>query len=469
MIAWKLVTNFDEQRHLFFDTIHTNYLIETYICSCSHTEFIVKHSEQNIKYRCKECRNSKFYDANAAWQNIAHFLDKNPNLDFVYEYDILSDDNAISALHVTHLPQSINFSARKVIYANKPLYSLILSKNGELKENYELEFEEEVLVHLKNDLLQYIKNNNCFSMPDRGDKELDLSIVSFFLKNQHLKDFDFYYWANIDKLEGQELTIDKALSIVSNYPNAKSVKKAVYKNYIYQLRKYKKYDSSYIEVFNHTFDDVNIIVKLCMYDYSVYSHIDKESFKEIIVFLKKYYTEQQLLKLLNPSEINSSEYLLRDTIREFMYVKEYVENLFTKVSCNALALHDEFMKCTQKKRFQYIQDQNLKYLKEDMKACIEIDTYQVKLAQNGKELFEWAESLHNCMAGYFEDMQSKRTLIYCFFQEKELIFAVEVSDSRIMQASGKYNSDLTSQENRVMIKWFELSFKQEKEGIAYAE
>ena len=61
MIAWKLTTEFDKQRHLFFEKIQTDYIVETYICSCGHTDFITKHPEQKLKYICIECENTKFY------------------------------------------------------------------------------------------------------------------------------------------------------------------------------------------------------------------------------------------------------------------------------------------------------------------------------------------------------------------------------------------------------------------------
>ena len=49
MIAWKLTTDFNEQRHLFYQKIETDYVIESYICTCGHTDFIIKHQKQNLK------------------------------------------------------------------------------------------------------------------------------------------------------------------------------------------------------------------------------------------------------------------------------------------------------------------------------------------------------------------------------------------------------------------------------------
>ena len=145
MIAWRLTTEFDKQKHLFFDKIQTGYVVETYICTCGHTSFITKHPKQKLNYICEACENTKFYDANAAWQNIFYFLDQNPDLKLSYKYDIRTDEVAISSQYITSIPKSIDFSTHKVIYSNKPVYSLILGMDGEVKEDYSLRVEQTIV------------------------------------------------------------------------------------------------------------------------------------------------------------------------------------------------------------------------------------------------------------------------------------------------------------------------------------
>jgi len=95
---------------------------------------------------------------------------------------------------------------------------------------------------------------------------------------------------------------------------------------------------------------------------------------------------------------------------------------------------------------------------DDMKPCIKTNTYQVKLPKNGKELLDWAGELHNCMTKYFKNIKKHKTIIYCFFQEDILAFAVEICDNKIVQAQKKYNFDLVAEEEQVLMKWFELFF-----------
>ena len=67
--------------------------------------------------------------------NIEHFLSNNFDIEFLHEYDIKSNNDTISSLYITRIPKDIDFSSRKVIYSKKPVYSLTLGIDGELKEN----------------------------------------------------------------------------------------------------------------------------------------------------------------------------------------------------------------------------------------------------------------------------------------------------------------------------------------------
>jgi len=69
------------------------------------------------------------------------------------------------------------------------------------------------------------------------------------------------------------------------------------------------------------------------------------------------------------------------------------------------------------------------------------------------------------MAGYFEMIKNHETIIYCFFQEDILMFAVEICDNEVVQSSGKYNANLTIKEHHVLTKWFELFFPENKKRL----
>lgn len=87
-IPWKLSVDFNKSQHLFYEKIKTDYMIESYICSCSHKEFIIKHSTENIDYICEQCGNDVFFNANDAWNHTDRFLSQNTTLKLFYVHAI---------------------------------------------------------------------------------------------------------------------------------------------------------------------------------------------------------------------------------------------------------------------------------------------------------------------------------------------------------------------------------------------
>jgi len=460
MIAWKLSCDFNTQKHLFADKITTQYVVETYICSCGFTDFVLKYLEDRVEYECDRCQNSEFYDANSAWKNLSHFLAQSKELVLNFDYDLFEEKRHILSRYYTSIPTSIDFLRGKVFYSKKDVHSVTLTREGELKENYSLGFSQTISSALKENLTECINEHNYFNIPKTEKKELTLAMAIFFLKNRDLKEFDFYYWLGVERLKGQELSIEKALQVITNYSNAKSVKRAIYKNYVTQMSEHSSFDFTFTEVFCKLIEDVNILSRLLSLNVrsSKHNKIESKSLYKFIEFLKKQYSEKQLLRLFSYPEFKSHKHMFRDLVREFMYNSNVVVANFHKVSCRVQALHDEFVRCTSEERYKSTFESSLSYTKKEIKPCVAIATYEVKLPNDGKELFEWAEELHNCMAGCFESIKNSEIAIYGFFKEETLVFAVEISDNELVQASGKYNTRLTTQEGKALYKWFKLFF-----------
>ena len=466
MIAWKLIVAFDEQKHLFYEKIQTAYLIEAYICSCSSVEFIIKNPEQTLEYRCKTCKNTNFYSANYAWSNSRDFVEKYKNLHLTYEYVVKNDCNSVNSVYTTSIPKSIDFLKGKILFAKKTLHSLTITREGELQENYFLQFDKEVAQTVAQNLTHYINKNNCFDLPMLKDKELSLTAAIFFLKNRHLREFEFYFWDDIDELPLIELSIEDALGYVSHYRSEKSVKRSVYQNYLQQLVDNKKYNFTFVEVFCKNIKDSNILSMLLQLKLKpfLYKDISRDGLREMIIFLKQYYLEKQIAKLFISTESESTDDLFRDAICEFYENRDVIKRTFKKVACNIRSLHDEIIRCLMQASYKAIQNKKLAYSKESKKFCVSIDSYKIQLPKNGQELYDWAQKLHNCMAGYFQRISSRETILYCFFQENTPKFAVEISDGKIIQASGVCNDRLSSDENDILSKWHERFFQKKSVG-----
>jgi len=82
--------------------------------------------------------------------------------------------------------------------------------------------------------------------------------------------------------------------------------------------------------------------------------------------------------------------------------------------------------------------------------------YNVHLPIDNHELFIWATKLRNCLAGYFHSILHKETLIYGFFKEDEIEFAIEMRDGRLVQKAAKYNAALNSEQEQALQYWFKM-------------
>jgi len=100
--------------------------------------------------------------------------------------------------------------------------------------------------------------------------------------------------------------------------------------------------------------------------------------------------------------------------------------------------------------------------KHKLKPCTKMNTYEIKLPQNEQELHAWAETLHNCMAGYYDRIVQNETLIYGFILNNKIEFAVEISEGYLIQASRACNDDLLLHQQEVLQKWLKRYFPQQE-------
>ena len=130
-----------------------------------------------------------------------------------------------------------------------------------------------------------------------------------------------------------------------------------------------------------------------------------------------------------------------------------------KIKCNINDLHDSITDYYyDKEQKNYMTGKSLDFLKDDLKPCGQIENYEVRVPKSGDELYQWAGRLQNCMASYFKSILNKDTIIYCFFKDNYIEFAVEIRDKTIIQASGIENMPLDDEQREVAIKWLRRYF-----------
>lgn len=464
MIPWKLVTKFDDEQHLFSNIIDTKYVVNSFTCSCGHVDLLIGYLYDEIEYTCPICKNSVFYDANNAWRNIDYFLSYNNDIEF-YSYDISTCKDSLEARYVTKIPTNIDFMRKKVLYSGKKLCSLLINDKGDIKESSIIKENEDINNELKTILVNSLnKKPDHFNLPTSEYERLNLDSASFFLKNKDLNDYGFYNWAVNRGLTTEHIAIEKALHILANDRKEKSVKRMIYNNYLNYNRKNKGFNPSLIEIFTRDIKDSNILVKLLELD--IYNcNLSTGYIILLIQILKKRYSEKQILVLfVELSKNNSRRQYFVDMMHAISDIDD-IDNFFKvhkKVKCNISSLHDAAVEYTRKCLQKRLSIGTIYNEKHQLKPCIQIDNYEIKLPQNGIELLDWAETLHNCMASYYEMIVKNETSIYGFFIKNKIEFAVEISEGNFIQASRTCNEELLPKQQEILQKWLKKYFPQEE-------
>ena len=210
-----------------------------------------------------------------------------------------------------------------------------------------------------------------------------------------------------------------------------------------------------INVLCNTISDPNILVKFLLLPslrYLDHQWIELETF---IIFLKPYYSEKQIAKFFEIDvKKDRAFHMLRDTFDMLMYDSEMISEYFQKVRCTIPALHNEFSHCQTQNKLEQIDEYLFVYTEEELERCIYLHGYKVQLPKSNIELFDWGETLHNCLLNYTNTVKRRLSVIYGFYSDDELIFAVEIKNNCIVQSSSKYNAERDTEEKFLLHDWF---------------
>lgn len=434
--SWVLTVDFDKEKHLFSDKIETDYKINAYSCSCGHTEIIIYNQSQIIEYACLECENKKFNDVNMLLNNPKKFsLFKKKQINhFRYRVPIVHKDDTVVSKLVFMIIDEINLSNNHLKYKEVVLYEVSIDSFGNLHRNYSGEATD-FIDEIEREIVKYIQYNKIFSIPKNCMVFSPLDKLSFSLKNKAI-------------LSGTYNLRNR---------NEKSILRTIYQQYSIFSTKDREIFAYYIEVIVCNIKDPNLVCRLLdmihtfskstMYLFARY----RMRFEEVIAILKSYnYTENQITHFLGKTDY---DYMFEDLMVELDYIREKKILDFRKVSCNIKALHDEAIRCTKGYRRKDLNDTKFVYKESQIELCTSVEGYNIKLPNNALELFEWADNLHNCMASYSGLIKQNSTLIYGFFKNEILTFAVEIRQGELIQASTKYNKELSVDENIILDIW----------------
>lgn len=461
-----------------------------YICTCSKN-FIVQ-TEIDDPYApdilCPKCGNDYFKDS-IAFENMSSTRfwkdfqwisttseDKNCwyiTISYdapIYCYDTQSLKIEEKKLLSIYLKKD-GSESYKISHASKIVFRYSLYLDDKIQSFYTLIFDE-----AKETLYNYIIKNKNIKIDWMDDKEIaylpvdnKLQRIAFFLKNSHLKEQRFFLWKmkKIQHYTKQYRTQVEMLDYIANARKEKSIKRELYQCYEDSLNNIGCYYPYSDYIFSRTIENIDLLIKLYKLHPAIKVHIfTDETFSgaiEFILFLKRHYSEKQIVKFFveyiqDVKEYKSRLNHWRDTLRMLTRVNalEDLEEHFSKVKLTARKLHDELVRVFHIVSYKLDAKENFKYDKKYLYACKRFGDLDFRLPSTVEELSFWSKILHNCMFGYSSKIHAHESIIYGVFRAEELLYAIELNGLKIVQAKAAFNKDIVDEDMNIIRSWQHL-------------
>jgi len=178
------------------------------------------------------------------------------------------------------------------------------------------------------------------------------------------------------------------------------------------------------------------------------------------LFLKKYYTEKQIVKLFIEDLQNKERYkselnYWQDTLHMLQTINAFnsLEEHFSKIKLTLKNLHDEIVIIFHIISYKSDAKENFEYEELYISACGNYGDLDFKLPSTVKELSFWAKTLHNCMFGYSTRIHNKRSIIYGIFKSRKLLYAIELNAFNLVQAKATFNKNIPENDMTTIHSW----------------
>ncbi len=470
-----------EKCHTLFDGQALGFFAHFFYCSCGNEEAYTSNF-QTTTYQCSECDNKDFLEKGILRESILYDV-----VDISYEY--MKVDAGLKGIAYIDIPTDTIFLRKKILFGRYIIAELVMeypSKKIVSPKSFDHTY---IVKNLQRGLERYALDayGNIEAPHSFKENALDASekitLILFLLKYPKLKSIALYFWGmnkSLPKLYSpqKELTVVDALLYIMNGRKERSIRKAVFESH----QKLEMEIQKIGEVGGFTIVDVNtfspysiFIICRCFEDPNIatmligtktYFHpsdtypIKLHDTIWLILFLKNHYSEINIANLLRTVDKNTGLWI--DTVRMAATDRHAIRVEFKKVKLSVRRLHDAFRATIRGKQTKQDKAQKFTYIDVQKDACIQVENFEFKLPHTGKELYAWSEELDNCMFSYHPSITANETIIYGVFKNKQLLYAVEIFNDSINQASGKYNKEVLAEDNRMIVSWFERTFRGKK-------
>ncbi len=445
-----------------------------YFCKCGENRILPLKNSDYPDYNCINCKNNYFLTYEKFQDLQQHMYSK----DFNITCTLLKSER-YSCISFMHIPRYDNVTA-SIRFEKKELAQMSLNSDFKIVFHYldkELQekkvydfhsaskFENVILQEMKASLLQYLAKKDKKMMqkikhyfPDNDMHTLEMAL--FMHKNPHLEDVELFFFQNILEHVSHVTSLQELFeAILKN--SSKSVKSAFYKGYSDFLNSVPEYDYIVLELFsnpNFTRELLAIPIankKLFM------AYIQYKQYRIVMHFLQSILNEKQLFTLLK--EALSTRGILDkwiDTINMLVKATNNLDVISNELSLNRVnlqTLHDDVSRVVN----LYLMKEKSKNILKDFDYPQEYLTLeskykglQFKLVKNPKQLYEWANILHNCLSGYVDKVSQNLTTIIGVYVDDTIAYALEIKQHRLVQVKAKYNKSIPNYDNTIVHEWY---------------
>ncbi len=452
-----------------------------YFCTCGNKHTISTQINEPYppQYICQKCSNDMFINTidfeDMAYENIFDILK--------WEVTKIETSSLWQIVYQYKIPQYIP-SSNIIQFVNKKILSIELRKdwqhiveckfNRQFQDQY-YKNEDKKLIRLfqkepRELLYKFVMQNKTKAIQWIDEKLLDLysrgerlEILSFFLQYPHLKELEFFYWEFplelIDVTKRDPTQIDM-LNYITNNQKAKIIKKTLYIQYQHSIKTLKSYNPMFDYIVSRVIDNIDLLVQLYKIEPKYKSYIfdifsESDTIISFINFLKRYYTQKQIVKFFINLTFNNNYKYWQDTINMVSRKSIFneLDKYFVKIKLSPKKLHDEIIRVSHISSYCLSNNEKFNYTQDELKKAIKYESLEFRLPKTVYQLDLWSQLLHNCMFGYSNMIHRKQTIIYGVFKNDTLLYAVEIKNNKIIQAKAIFNKDIPANDMQIIKKW----------------
>jgi len=477
--SWYIKQN---EEHHFFCKCGTHDIIENHLKD-GYVFDMVKFKIEDIDFNkipnlyypdnaCSVCGNEHYLDMNALlFDNTTLYWS-----DIKWDYEQEEDNLSWSIASFLHIP-IFNEEDKTITLKKLKLSTCIVEKKGRYyyKEHSEFLFKKSFRKkgkyqrinkfckdNMHNNIIQFIVKNPLDSLKWLNGEIEHIDELLFFLEYNTIKFKEILLWKQKEYFNEALNTCTDVVSFLDyflNHRKEKSLRKIQFNSYKKMMQS-GGYNPMADYIFSRTISDRNHLLKAIGMNISIkevlFNNCNIENIYHFIDFLKNHYTEKHIVRFWLSIEHNDlSHYLLRDSSDLFSTEEMRIElnEKFKKTALNIRTIHHELTRHSRKLRITKKDKKLFTYSDNTLDMQVELEGLSYRLPPNNDTLYEWGALLHNCLFSYSNSVFEGVTIIFGIFIDNDLIYAIEIRNNIIVQASSNYNRTLTTIEREKIDRW----------------